>query len=684
MKSNQKLFVLNFQTNMMMLNRFLIVIFLLLFSNVSYGQQANTENIAGIKRFRAAVVKIDITPDNSQELVGYDERKSTGVHDHIYHRIVALDDGTTQFFLVSTEMCDLSPTEYDNVAAQIKSQLGISPMNLWWTTTHTHSAPEIGNSGLDKTFLGERYEHEVDAEYTASVEQKLIEGIREAQEKLSPARLGVSWGFSQANINRRAKDIDGKAGLGMDPDGPVDRRIGLLRIEQEDGTPIALIANYPIHGTVLGGDNLEISGDAPGIVSEYVEQKIGAPLIFINGAAGNLAPIYSQYPNPQSGHLGQFRVLLGDKILDANRKISTTTNEVNLCPGSLTVETPRKPGMSWPSDFGNYTRTTNTGVNLVRIPIRFLKINEDIAIWSAPLELFCEISNEIRDHSPFPYTFYFGYTNGFLGYLLTESEYKCGGYEQRVSPYTPEAARDLTEAVVTFLQGEMRSHKTDRSDNRYIQSQKNSLNSIRYKTKPAIGIIGNSTIARYAGGEAIATLMNKASAYSITDIAVPGYTIHQEDSLWRNIPESVKQSLNYVFVEIGLNDLVPDESALKALTRYQSLINLIRSETNESCKIVTSTMTPCKQRLINLYGNTKGLISYKKWLDMNTAMIGMGPDKIINFDSYCDSHTNTLSDGEGNLAASYDTGDGTHETTKARQIIANEWMAKVMWYNDRK
>jgi hypothetical protein len=69
---------------------------------------------------------------------------------------------------------------------------------------------------------------------------------------------------------------------------------------------------------------------------------------------------------------------------------------------------------------------------------------------------------------------------------------------------------------------------------------------------------------------------------------------------------------------------------------------------------------------------------------MNTAMIGMGPNKIINFDSYCNSHTNTLSDGKGNLAAFYDTGDGTHETTIARQIIANEWMAKVMWYNDRK
>ncbi|MCE5345164.1 MAG: neutral/alkaline non-lysosomal ceramidase N-terminal domain-containing protein [Bacteroidales bacterium] len=676
---------MNFQTSKRKLNRFLTVIFLIIFSNFSFGQKDNPAGNGSRKEFRASVVKIDITPENSQYLLGYGARKSKGIHDHIYHRIVALDDGVTQFFLVSTDICITSPVEYDKVAAKIKSQLGISPMNLWWTVTHTHSAPEVGDAGLGKTFMDERYQHVVDAEYAALVEQKLIEGIKEARQNLSPARLGVGWGFSQANINRRAKDIGDKSSLGMDPDGPVDRRIGTLRIEKEDGTLMVLIANYPIHGTVMGGSYLEISGDAPGIVSEYVEQQIGAPLIFINGAAGNLAPLYSCYPDPQSGHLGQFRVLLGDKILDANRKIAHTTNEVILCSGSLTVETPRKPGLAWPSDFGNYTRTTNTGVNMVRLPIRFLKINEDIAIWSAPLELFCEISNEVRDRSPFPYTFYFGYTNGWLGYLLAESEYKYEGYEPTVSPYTPGAARDLAEAVVTYLKSGIQNHKLIQPDEGYIQSQTNSsLRSIRYETKPSVGIVGNSTIAAYAGGESIATLMNVTSAYNITDISVPGYTIHQEDSLWRNLPVSVKQSLDYVFVEIGLNDLKPEESASKALARYQSLINLIRTETNNSCKIITSTMTPCKQRLINLYGNTKGLISYQKWLDMNTAMIGIGPDKIRNIDTYCNSHTNTLSDGKGNLTNFYDTGDGVHETTFARQIIANEWMTKIMWYNDRK
>ena len=175
------------------------------------GQQGKNNGNSAVKKFRASVVKINITPDNSQNLLGYSARKSTGVHDSIYHRIVAFDDGTNQFFLVSTEICIISPTEYDKVAAMIKKQLGISPMNLWWTATHTHSAPECGKAGLDKVFMGERYQHEVDSVYTAFVEQKLIDGIRKAREQLSSARLGVGWGFSQANINRRAVDIDGES-----------------------------------------------------------------------------------------------------------------------------------------------------------------------------------------------------------------------------------------------------------------------------------------------------------------------------------------------------------------------------------------------------------------------------------------------------------------------------------------
>ncbi len=416
-----------------------------------YGQQSD-------KVFKASVVKVDITPDEPKMLLGYAARKSTGVNDRIYHRIVAMDDGVKQFFLVSTDICVMSPSEYDHVADILQKELGIDPDNFWWTLTHTHSAPEVGVPGLPEVFMGDRYKHAVDTAYTSLVERSLIKGIVEARNKLVKAKLGVGWGFSQANINRRAIDENGKASLGLNPDGATDRKIGLIRLDKEDGSPLALIANYAIHGTVLGPAQTEISGDAPGIVSEYVEQKLGVPLLFINGAAGNLAPIYSVYPNPKAGHLSQFKVLLGDKILSANKEIVSGRSDIKLFTGSLIIETPRKPNLSWPKDLSRYTQTSANGDHMVLLPARFLKINEDVAVWSLPVELFCEISNEIRDRSPFPFTFFFGYTNGWLGYLPTEKEWKYGGYEiETVSPYTPVVEKHVKEAVLGYLEGEMKS-----------------------------------------------------------------------------------------------------------------------------------------------------------------------------------------------------------------------------------
>jgi neutral ceramidase len=416
-----------------------------------------------MKGFRAAVVKVNISPNTPKQLLGYGPRLSAGIHDSIYHRVIALDDGITQFFLVTTDICLISPSEYDHVTAMLQKKLGIDPVNFWWSVTHTHSAPEVGVPGLAEVFMGDRYKHPVDTAYTAFVEQTLINGIIEARKKLEPARLGVGWGFSQANINRRAVDVDGKASIGLNPDGAVDRRIGLIRVEKKDGSPLALIVNYPMHGTVLGGQ-LQISGDAPGIVSDYVEQKTGAAVLFINGAAGNLAPIYSVYPDPEAGHLSQFRVLLGDKILEANKKILSTSDSVKLFTGSLTVESPRKTNLSWPSYLEKYSSTTKNGINMVKLPVRFLKINNDVAIWSAPIELFCEISNEVRDRSPFPFTFYYGYTNGWLGYLPAAEDWQHGGYEvEVVSPFTPGMSGALTEAVVGYLHGEMLSISVDSS-----------------------------------------------------------------------------------------------------------------------------------------------------------------------------------------------------------------------------
>src|SRR5579863_3181600 len=166
---------------------------------------------------RASAVKVDITPNSPQWLMGYQARQSTGVHDKIYHRIVAMDDGKTQFYLVASDLCLFSPSVYDEVTARLKTELGIDPRNVWWSVTHTHAAPEVGAPGMYRVLLG-RSDHEWNRDYAALVTGALVEGVKNAKAKLEPARIATGIGMSMANINRRAKDMDGRVSLGLNPD----------------------------------------------------------------------------------------------------------------------------------------------------------------------------------------------------------------------------------------------------------------------------------------------------------------------------------------------------------------------------------------------------------------------------------------------------------------------------------
>ena len=385
--------------------------------------------------FRAAVVKVDITPKTPQWLMGYGPRKSTGVRDPIFHKVAALDDGGTQVFIVASDLCLFSPTVYAEVTAELKKEMGLEPRQLWWTVTHSHSTPEVGPPGMYDILLKGRSDHPWDRDYHAFVKTQLIAGVREAR----------------ANINRRARDADGKISLGLNPDGPTDRQIGLIRLERADGSPLGFIANYAMHGTVLNGTMLQITGDGPGVVASYVEEKLGAPMLYVNGACGNLAPIYTTQDLNKS-HIGEFRVLLGDKILDANRTLGPGTADTKLWLGEKWIETPRKEGLEWTEDMKAFAAKTAGGVDVVRVPVGFLRIN-DTVLWGSPIELFCEIALRVRAESPYRHNFYFGYMNGWLGYLPTAEAFRDGGYEPRTSPFSAQAEKDYGEGVIAFIQG---------------------------------------------------------------------------------------------------------------------------------------------------------------------------------------------------------------------------------------
>ena len=74
-------------------------------------------------------------------------------------------------------------------------------------------------------------------------------------------------------------------------------------------------------------------------------------------------------------------------------------------------------------------------------------------LWGAPLELFSQVAMDVRNSSRFPFTFYFGLLNGWLGYLPTRQAVREGGYEPSTSPFTDRGEDDLRQGVITDLAG---------------------------------------------------------------------------------------------------------------------------------------------------------------------------------------------------------------------------------------
>ena len=61
--------------------------------------------------------------------------------------------------------------------------------------------------------------------------------------------------------------------------------------------------------------------------------------------------------------------------------------------GETWVETPRREGLAWPEELSRYA--AEGARPLVRLPVRYLRLN-DTFIWSAPVELFCEMAMVVR------------------------------------------------------------------------------------------------------------------------------------------------------------------------------------------------------------------------------------------------------------------------------------------------
>ena len=193
--------------------------------------------------------------------------------------------------------------------------------------------------------------------------------------------------------------------------------------------------------------------------------------------------------------------------------------------------------------------------------------------------------------------------------------------------------------------------------------------------------LGDSTIASYgeASGVPVPSLLRSGGICKnqfIKCLAIGGATIAEQETAWDNF--TLKSDLRWVVIQIGLNDIDPDEAASLAIGRIQDLVDAVNLTKPDGCLVYIATMIPCYARMVTRYGaGAPADASYAKWQDMNEAIRGEGGTPITGVDGRIYEHTIEMDDGSGNLAAPYDSGDGIHPNNDGRQVIANAWLEVV-------
>lgn len=235
--------------------------------------------------------KRDVTPDYPVRMAGYGSfflldswcRWSTGVHDPIWARAMALEDGDGDVvILIVLDNVGTITNEIVNIQAGISKKLGIKEESIVVAATHNHHGPDaIGLWGLiipPKTGRDDLY-------LEWMVEQAIDAGV-EAFKSRVPAVLEYAVGEdSRYHYNK----------ITLDPNRMLDSTVTVLAAYDENDQMLGSVMNWACHPTFMQAANTLITSDFPGPYYEAMETDLGGTHLFVNGAiGGSIQPDFGQ------------------------------------------------------------------------------------------------------------------------------------------------------------------------------------------------------------------------------------------------------------------------------------------------------------------------------------------------------------------------------------------------------
>ena len=320
-------------------------------------------------------------------------------------------------------VCDLRGLDrewVDEARRLVEERTGIPAGRVMISCTHNHAGPDI------------------DQRLRSHVAERIAEAVDDARGRMREARTGAaSATLDGIARNRRLLCGDGTVltlrrevpsswlplrGVEFE-DGSVDRDLTVLRIEDLDGEPIALLTAVGCHNDT-GGTHppFGISGDFLGHAMMTLERlHPGCTALIAFGAGGDVDFDFLPHlnrPRARGGHLFQRTGrLLAAQIATAAERTGVDDR------GRLEVrsECVRLPARAEARDESSHAGHEAAELQAIRIGT--------LTVIGVPGELFAQTALDIRADHPRERTIIAGLANGDVGYLPPPAAFSQGGYE---------------------------------------------------------------------------------------------------------------------------------------------------------------------------------------------------------------------------------------------------------------
>lgn len=393
-----------------------------------------------------------------------------GVHTDATARAMAFTNGLARTALVRLDVCLATPS----LRTRIRQKLDEAnePALFVIQGTHTHSQVarffepvHLGtSSGPDFISFGmDVYDPELDDRLATAAAESVIKAFSD----LKPVSVGSAViEAGMLNGDRRCEN---------DPlYGPNyrDTKMTIVRVDEVDeaGTPtkpLGALLHFTAHGTILDRGNGLLSTDAPGAMELGASDALGVPVIFMQGAAGDVSPAGS--PNAFEGTqrlewLGRVAGRLARKAYDEAAP-GTAPREATLVHVDRGMLMTRER-LGYPR--GEFPETGAIGCQVggregkdpcgsivtppdqaglicvpieprprFKVPMTLLQV-ADVALITLPGEPSTAVGAKVGEAlAPLGAKrgLVLGYAQDHYGYLLEQEDFLRGGYESTVSPW---------------------------------------------------------------------------------------------------------------------------------------------------------------------------------------------------------------------------------------------------------